>query len=144
MPFHQQRFDANRKKFYEQFPNTRGKGGRSSRSRGHTARPQANANANAVTPPATSTTTPKPKYISGEDGIPMVLNKLGNYVVDQKRYKTLITNVVKSIPEATSSTSQATPAGASGNLGSAAPNVDLAAAIRSALRRRSEAGTGPP
>ena len=98
-PFNKQRYDANKKKFYDQRPSNRGNGGRgrSQQSQGNQGRnPQAHSN--AVNSTESTTETALPHHKTSEDGLPLILNKNNVYVVDQKKYKALVARFKGTIP----------------------------------------------
>ena len=100
-PKDQARIDANRKKYFETHPRARGsrgggrrrRNGNSNSNSGNTA--QANTVTNTVTTP--TNTSSLPKHISAENGVPLILNKQGNYVIDQKRYTNFINQAVAAL-----------------------------------------------
>ena len=44
-----------------------------------------------------TSSAPKPKHISAEDGTPLILNRKGNYVLDQKRWDKLSDKLIAAL-----------------------------------------------
>ena len=84
-PIDQAKVDAKRREYRTKHPRRHGKVGKHRQNNG-SGSTQTQAN---VKLPAQPTSDPKPKHISGEDGPPLILNRKGNYVLDQKRWDKL-------------------------------------------------------
>ena len=103
LPCNEQRYNAAKKRFYDSPSNSRGNGGKPRRQRRSSVQQssgQAQANVGQFSQ-STSQQAPSTllKFISREDGTPMILNKQGNYAVATKRYQAFINKIAAGVPD---------------------------------------------
>ena len=131
-PLDQARVDAKRRAYRTSHPRRQGKGGKRRQGNGNRSTQQ-QANVTSPSAPAQPTSAPKPKHISAEDGTPLILNRKGNYVLDQKRWDKLSDKLVTLATESKVPAPAANPStqtsGQGGGLGASA-NLGLMIVMR--------------